>query len=64
MEFKPHASFSLVANLRAPAGTPTCQVPPWWDSASKDIGNDQPKGIEALDAKVAEEMAEQQELEV
>lgn len=33
-----------------PAGTHTCQVPLWWDSASRDIGIDLPRSVEALGA--------------
>ena len=59
VEFKLHASFSLVANLSErllgllpakshPGGT----VPP------RDIGTDQPRSVEAMGAKVIKGMAE------
>lgn len=38
--------------------------PTLWDYASRNIGTDQPRSVEALGAKVVEDMAEQQELEV
>lgn len=59
VEFKLHASFSLVANLSErllrllPAKShPDGTVPP------RDIGTDQPRSVEAMGAKVIKGMAE------